>query len=96
MLHKLCSILSLLKELLPITKLLDSSVLQLTKTMLDTFGVDNIQLLQLKALGVVCTVCANSDALFYRMFELLGNHTLFWNVLPKVAHVSYLMLCYNQ
>lgn len=58
-LHKLCSILSLLKELLPISKLLDSCVLQLLKTMLDTFGVDNIQLLQLKAIGVVCTVCIN-------------------------------------
>ena len=58
-LHKLCSILSLLKELLPISKLLDSCVLQLLKTMLDTFGVDNVQLLQLKAIGVVCTVCIN-------------------------------------
>jgi len=58
-LHKLCSILSLLKELIPISKLLDSCVLQLMKTMLETFGVDNIQLLQLKAMGVVCTVCVN-------------------------------------
>jgi len=58
-LHKLCSILSLLKELLPILKLLDSCVLQLMKTMLETFGVDNIQLLQLKAIGVVCAVRIN-------------------------------------
>lgn len=58
-LHKLCSILALLKELLPISKISDSCVLQLMKTMLDTFGVDNIQLLQLKAIGVVCTVCIN-------------------------------------
>lgn len=58
-LHKLCSILSLLKELLLITKVQDSSVLQLLKTMLDTFGVDNIQLLQLKAIDVVCTVCSD-------------------------------------
>lgn len=55
-LHKLCSILALLKELLPISKISDSCVLQLMKTMLDTFGVDNIQLLQLKAIGVVCTI----------------------------------------
>lgn len=56
MLHKLCSILALLKDLLNVAKLVDSSVLQLMKTMLDTFSVDNIQLLQLKALGVVCMV----------------------------------------
>lgn len=59
-LHKLCSILALLKELLPISKLVDSSVLQLMKTMLDTISVDNIQLLQLKAVAVVCTVRINS------------------------------------
>lgn len=40
-------------------KLLDSCVLQLMKTMLETFGVDNIQLLQLKAIGVVCAVRIN-------------------------------------
>ena len=59
-LHKLCSILALLKELLPISKLVDSSILQLMKTMLDTLGVDNIQLLQLKAIAVVCSVCIKS------------------------------------
>jgi hypothetical protein len=55
-LHKLCSVLALLKELLSVAKILDSTLLQLIKTMLETFGVDNIQLLQLKAIGVVCMV----------------------------------------
>ncbi|KAG6556205.1 hypothetical protein Mapa_002146 [Marchantia paleacea] len=55
-LHKLCSILGLLKDLLAVERLLDSTVLQLTKTVLATFSVDNIQLLQLKAIGVACMV----------------------------------------
>eukprot|EP01018_Ginkgo_biloba_P004991 Gb_41687 [translate_table: standard] len=60
-LHKLCSILGSLKDLLSIERLLDSSVLQLIKTSLATFAVDNIQLLQLKAIGVTCAVfCAYS------------------------------------
>ncbi|XP_057824377.2 sister chromatid cohesion protein SCC2 isoform X1 [Cryptomeria japonica] len=56
MLQKLCSILGLLKELLLIERLLDSSVLQLIKTSIATFAIDNIQLLQLKAIGVVCAI----------------------------------------
>ncbi|KAH9304417.1 hypothetical protein KI387_008821 [Taxus chinensis] len=56
MLQKLCSILGLLKELLLIEHLLDSSVLQLIKTSIATFSIDNIQLLQLKAIGVVCAI----------------------------------------
>ncbi|KAL2629314.1 hypothetical protein R1flu_014000 [Riccia fluitans] len=55
-LHKLCSILGLLKDLLAVERLVDSTVLQLTKTVLATFSVDNIQLLQLKAIGVACMV----------------------------------------
>ncbi|XP_024530333.1 sister chromatid cohesion protein SCC2 isoform X2 [Selaginella moellendorffii] len=55
-LHKLCSILALLKDLLSVEKLLDSTILQLMKTVLGTFGVDNIQLLQLKAIGVASMV----------------------------------------
>jgi cohesin loading factor subunit SCC2 len=55
-LQKLCSILGLLKELLLVERLLDSSVLQLIKTSLATLTIDNIQLLQLKAIGVVCAV----------------------------------------
>ncbi|XP_057817132.2 sister chromatid cohesion protein SCC2 isoform X2 [Cryptomeria japonica] len=54
--YKLCSILGLFKDLLSIERLLDSSVLQLIKTSLTTFTIENIQLLQLKAIGVTCAV----------------------------------------
>ncbi|XP_022750718.1 sister chromatid cohesion protein SCC2-like isoform X2 [Durio zibethinus] len=52
-LQKLCTILALLKDLLLIEKLSDSCVLQLLKTSFATFLVDNIQLLQLKAIGLI-------------------------------------------
>ncbi|KAB2011309.1 hypothetical protein ES319_D09G010600v1 [Gossypium barbadense] len=52
-LQKLCTILGLLKDLLLIEKLSDSCVLQLLKTSFTTFLVDNIQLLQLKAIGLL-------------------------------------------
>ncbi|XWS30178.1 hypothetical protein CRYUN_Cryun24cG0095400 [Craigia yunnanensis] len=52
-LQKLCTILGLLKDLLLIEKLSDSCVLQLLKTSFSTFLVDNIQLLQLKAIGLI-------------------------------------------
>eukprot|EP00250_Pteridium_aquilinum_P012903 c21018_g1_i1 orf=256-5733(+) len=55
-LQKLCSILGLMKDLLSTERLMDSSVLQLIKTVLATFGVENLQLLQLKAIGVTCTI----------------------------------------
>ncbi|XWS32952.1 hypothetical protein CRYUN_Cryun22dG0035000 [Craigia yunnanensis] len=52
-LQKLCTILGLLKDLLLFEKLSDSCVLQLLKTSFTTFLVDNIQLLQLKAIGLI-------------------------------------------
>ncbi|XVE68278.1 hypothetical protein DITRI_Ditri09bG0054800 [Diplodiscus trichospermus] len=52
-LQKLCTILGLLKDFLLIEKLSDSCVLQLLKTSFTTFLVDNIQLLQLKAIGLI-------------------------------------------
>ena len=55
-LQKLCTILGLLKDLLLIEKLSDSCVLQLLKTSFTTFLVDNIQLLQLKAIGLITGV----------------------------------------
>lgn len=54
--QKLCSILGLMKDLLSTERLMDSSVLQLIKTVLATFGVENLQLLQLKAIGVTCMI----------------------------------------
>ncbi|OMO73252.1 Zinc finger, PHD-type [Corchorus capsularis] len=52
-LQKLCTILGLLKDLLMIEKLSDSCILQLLKTSFTTFVVDNIQLLQLKTIGLI-------------------------------------------
>ncbi|GAV65698.1 Cohesin_HEAT domain-containing protein/Nipped-B_C domain-containing protein [Cephalotus follicularis] len=52
-LQKLCTILGLLKDLLLIERLSDSCILQLVKTSFTTFLVDNIQLLQLKAIGLI-------------------------------------------
>ncbi|KAH7414591.1 hypothetical protein KP509_14G000800 [Ceratopteris richardii] len=55
-LQKLCSILALIKDLLGIERLMDSSVLQLMKTVLAIFSVENLQLLQLKAIEVTCMI----------------------------------------
>lgn len=52
-LQKLCTILSFLKHLLSIERLSDSCVLQLVRTSLQTLLVDNIQLLQLKAISLI-------------------------------------------
>jgi cohesin loading factor subunit SCC2 len=53
--QKLCLILGFLKELLTTVRLSDSCILQLAKTCFTTFLVDNMQLLQLKAIGVMCS-----------------------------------------
>uniref|UniRef100_K3ZPX8 Sister chromatid cohesion protein n=1 Tax=Setaria italica TaxID=4555 RepID=K3ZPX8_SETIT len=53
---KLCLVLGFLKELLTTVRLSDSCILQLAKTCFTTFLVDNMQLLQLKAIGVIGTV----------------------------------------
>ncbi|KAL9157838.1 hypothetical protein ABFS82_08G029700 [Erythranthe guttata] len=52
-LQKLCTILTFLKQLLSIERLSDSCILQLVRTSLQTLLVDNIQLLQLKAIGLI-------------------------------------------
>lgn len=52
-LQKLCTVVGLLKDLLLIERLSDSCILQLVKTSITTFLVDNIQLLQLKAISLV-------------------------------------------
>ncbi|CAH8386778.1 unnamed protein product [Eruca vesicaria subsp. sativa] len=52
-LQKLCTILGLLKELLLVERLSDSCILQLLKTSITTFLVENIQLLQLKAISLI-------------------------------------------
>ncbi|CAN1848073.1 Sister chromatid cohesion protein SCC2 [Linum perenne] len=52
-LQKLCTIIGLLKELLLTERLSDSCILQLVKTSFTTLLVDNVQLLQLKAIGLL-------------------------------------------
>ncbi|XP_021770923.1 sister chromatid cohesion protein SCC2-like isoform X2 [Chenopodium quinoa] len=54
--QKLCTILGLLKDLLLVERLSDSCILQLVKTCLSTFLVDNIQLLQMKAMSLISGV----------------------------------------
>eukprot|EP00256_Glycine_max_P058781 XP_014627015.1 sister chromatid cohesion protein SCC2 [Glycine max] len=55
-LQKLCTVLGLLKDLLLIERLSDSCILQLVKTSITTFLVDNIQLLQLKAISLLSAI----------------------------------------
>ncbi|KAK7266529.1 hypothetical protein RIF29_19175 [Crotalaria pallida] len=55
-LQKLCTVLGLLKDLLLIERLSDSCILQLVKTSFTTFVVENIQLLQLKSIGLLCAI----------------------------------------
>ncbi|XP_068654009.1 sister chromatid cohesion protein SCC2 isoform X2 [Aristolochia californica] len=74
-LQKLCTILGLLKDLLSIEKLPDSCILQLVKTSFTTFMVDNIQILQLKAINLICGVFAlytqHKNFLIDETFQLL-------------------------
>ncbi|KAK3005952.1 hypothetical protein RJ639_017655 [Escallonia herrerae] len=51
--QKLCTILGVVKDLLSIERLSDSCILQLLRTSFTTFLVDNIQLLQLKAINLI-------------------------------------------
>ncbi|XP_078430216.1 PHD finger family protein [Wolffia australiana] len=55
-LQKLCSILGFLKDLLTIERLSDGCILQLMRTCFSTFLVDDVQILQLKAITLICTV----------------------------------------
>ncbi|KAI4375279.1 hypothetical protein MLD38_013167 [Melastoma candidum] len=55
-LQKLCTVLDLLKDLLLTEKLSDSCILQLVKTNFTTFVVDNVQLLQLKAIALISSI----------------------------------------
>lgn len=76
-LYKLCSMLGSLKNLLSIERLSDSSVLQLIKTTLAMFVVENIQLLQLKAIGVACAVFSSYSEhrtlILDEIIELIGK-----------------------
>ncbi|XP_071913172.1 sister chromatid cohesion protein SCC2-like isoform X1 [Coffea arabica] len=52
-LQKLCTIVGFLEDLLSIERLSDSCILQLIRTSFTTFLVDNIHLLQLKAISLI-------------------------------------------
>ena len=57
--QKLCTVLGFLKDFLSVERLSDSCILQLVKTSFSTFLVDNIQLLQLKSIDLICgVICA--------------------------------------
>ncbi|XP_020600109.1 nipped-B-like protein A isoform X2 [Phalaenopsis equestris] len=57
--QKLCSILDYIKDLLSAVRLSDSCIFQLLKASISTFLVDNIQLLQLKSINLLCGVFAS-------------------------------------
>ncbi|KAF5189536.1 Sister chromatid cohesion protein scc2 [Thalictrum thalictroides] len=77
-LQKLCTILCFLKDLLLIERLPDSCILQLLKTSFATFLVDNIQILQLKAISLICGVFSSYTE--HRSFVIDETVQLLWKV----------------
>ncbi|KAL4184364.1 hypothetical protein AMTRI_Chr10g225240 [Amborella trichopoda] len=77
-LQKLCSILGCLKHLLSIERLADSCILQLVKTSFTTFLVDNVQLLQLKCISVICEVFTSYSQ--HRTFLMDEVFHLLWKL----------------
>ncbi|CAN6477261.1 unnamed protein product [Victoria cruziana] len=77
-LQKLCTILGSLKDLLSIERLADSSILQLVKTSFTTFLVDNVQILQLKAIMLISAVC--SSYLQHRKFLIDETLQVLWKL----------------
>ncbi|CAI5474211.1 unnamed protein product [Closterium sp. Yama58-4] len=56
LMDKVCSILPIFATLLSVTRLPDSSVLQITKTGLEALSVDNVHLLQLKSILLITAI----------------------------------------
>ncbi|GJP42691.1 hypothetical protein CLOM_g2230 [Closterium sp. NIES-68] len=56
LMDKICSILPIFAMLLSVTRLPDSSVLQITKTGLEALSVDNVHLLQLKSILLITAI----------------------------------------
>ncbi|PIA63024.1 hypothetical protein AQUCO_00200800v1, partial [Aquilegia coerulea] len=77
-LQKLCTILCFLKDLLLIERLPDSCILQLLNTSFATFLVDNIQILQLKAISLICGVF--SSYMEHRSFVIDETVQLLWKL----------------
>lgn len=85
-LQKLCTILGLMKDLLLIERLSDSCILQLVKTGFSTFMVDNIQLLQLKAIGLISGVEFCTDFFFFLRAHACVNTYLY--MYPRFSGLS--------
>ncbi|XP_058080840.1 sister chromatid cohesion protein SCC2 isoform X2 [Magnolia sinica] len=86
--QKLCTILGFMKDLLSIERLSDSCILQLVKTSFATFLADNIQLLQLKAINLICGVFASYEQ--HRNFLIDETFQLLWKLpFSKRAIRSY-------
>ncbi|XP_010259396.1 PREDICTED: nipped-B-like protein isoform X2 [Nelumbo nucifera] len=77
-LQKLCTILGFLEDFLLIERLPDSCILQLMKTSFGTFLVDNIQLLQLKAISLICGVYSSYTQ--HRNFLIDETLQLLWKL----------------
>lgn len=77
-LQKLCTIICCLKDLLLIERLTDSFILQLLKTSFATFLVDNIQILQLKAVGLICGVFSSYSQ--HRTYVIDETVQLLWKL----------------
>lgn len=56
LLDKVCSVVVSLADLLSVAKLPDHTLLQLAKCMLDTLKLEDVELLQTKAIEVLCRV----------------------------------------
>ncbi|XP_043723942.1 sister chromatid cohesion protein SCC2 [Telopea speciosissima] len=78
LLQKLCTILGFLTDLLSIERLSDSCILQLVKTSFGTLLVDNIQLLQLKAISLICGVFSSYTQ--HRNFLIDETVQLLWKL----------------
>ncbi|KAI3848993.1 hypothetical protein MKW92_038979, partial [Papaver armeniacum] len=89
-LQKLCTILGFLRDLLSIERLPYSCILQLIKTSFSTFLVDNCQLLQLKATGLICGVFSSYPQ--HRSYLIDETVQLLWKLpFSKRALRTYLL-----
>ncbi|OVA07915.1 zinc finger protein [Macleaya cordata] len=89
-LQKLCTIVGFLRDLLLIERLSDSCILQLVKTSFATFLVDNFQLLQLKAIGLICGVFSAYTQ--HRSYLIDETVQLLWKLpFSKRAMRTYLL-----
>lgn len=77
-LQKLCTILGFVKELIVIERLSDSSILQLLRTSFATILVDNIHILQLKAMGLISGIF--SSYIQHRTYVMDEIVQLFWKL----------------